>query len=109
MESAKKASYGCLWGGIAFIPFTFAFRWLAVETKDLPVLPFMCMFFFWLLIAFIAVCLFYAVWGLACGYSQKVWDSYAKSVDEANRQGAIKACREQGIEPPAWLNTPNKA
>ena len=103
MKSAKKAGYGCLWGGIAFVPFAFVFRLLAIETKDLPVLPTMCMFYFWILIAFIAVCLFYAVWGLACGYSQTAWNSYAKSVDEANKKGAIKACRDQGAGPPAWL------
>jgi hypothetical protein len=103
MESAKKAGYGCLWGGIAFIPFAFAFRWMATETKYLPVLSTMCLIFFWILIAFIVICLLYAVWGLACGYSQSAWNSYAKSVDEANRKGATKACHEQGIEPPAWL------
>lgn len=103
MESAKKAGYGCAWGGIAFIPVAFAFRWLAIETKGLPVLPTMCDFVFWTLIALISVCLFYAVWGLACGYSQKAWDNYARSVDEANRKDAIKACRESGLEPPAWL------
>lgn len=103
MESAKQAGYGCLWGGLAFIPFAFVFRWMAIETKDLPIWSTMCMIFFWLLIAFIAICFFYAIWGLACGYSQKAWDSYTKNVDKQTREGAIKACREQGIEPPVWL------
>jgi hypothetical protein len=103
MESAKKAGYSCMWGGISFIPFAIAFRWMETVTKELPVLPFMCMIFFWILIALIAICLLYAVWGLACGYGQKAWDNYAKGADKANREGAIKACREQGLEPPAWL------
>lgn len=92
-----------MWGGIAIVPFAFAFRWMAIETKDLPVLPTMCMIFFWILIAIISVYLFYAVWGLACGYSQKAWGNYAESVDKTNREGAIKACREHGVEPPEWL------
>jgi hypothetical protein len=103
MESAKKAGYSCLWGGIAFIPFAFAFRWMAIETKDFPVLPTICVIFFWILIAFVVICLFYAVCGLICGYSQKSWNSYAESVDKADREGAIKACRDQGVEPPVWL------
>lgn len=103
MKSAKKAGYGCLLGGVAFFPFAFVFRWLAIETKDLSVLPTMFMTFFWMLIALIVICLLYAGWGLICGYNKSAWNSYAKSVEESDRKGAVKACRDQGVEPPPWL------
>ncbi len=102
MESAKSAGYVGLLGGIAFIPFAFAFRGMAMET-NLPVLATLCMIIFWVLIVFIAICLFYGVWGLACGYSQSAWNRYAGSVNDAQRKGAEKECAERGVEPSAWL------
>ena len=52
----------------------------------------------------LVICLFYAIWGLSCGYNKNAWNAYAKRTDEDIRKGAAVACKKQGIDPPAWLS-----
>lgn len=66
-----------------------------------------CAFLFWLIVSLMAICFLYATWGLACGYSKKAWNDYESSQNEALRQGAIKECKRQGIDPPAFLYKDN--
>jgi len=103
MESAKSAGWGCLGWGLCFVPIAETFLWLADATEGVPILPTFINTFFWITIVVIAVCFFYGIWGLACGYSQTAWDRYSKMVDDEIRKQAKQACIDEGIEPPAWL------
>jgi len=103
MKSARKAGWSSLWNAIGFSPLLLAFNWFANETASLPVLSSVCTVLSWMTIACIAVHLYCAVWGLAYGYSQKAWNAYVRKSEESTKKLVERACREQGLEPPAWL------
>ena len=107
MKSARSAGWSMLGYGFLLIPLAIASKWLGGFTDPLPVLPMFCAFLFWLIVSLMAICFLYAAWGLACGYSQKAWNDYESSQNEALRQGAIKECKRQGIDPPAFLYKDN--
>lgn len=102
MKFARRAGYCSLMSALVFAPFAVVFRLLAVQTAGTMLAP-VCMAVFWLVVILIAACLFYAVWGLACGHSRTAWDTYAAAVDRQTRANAVRECERQGIEPPSWL------
>ncbi len=100
MSSARSAGWLCLWGGLAFIPFAAAFRWLAVVTRSVPGLPGICTVLFWTVLGIVAICLAYAAWGLACGYNRTAWNAYARHAQKDTEKGAADACLRAGVKPP---------
>jgi len=105
MQAAKEAGYMSLLGVVVLVPCALAFRWMAQVSAAafVPVIPFMCMALFWLLMLISVVYAFYAVWGLACGYNTGAWQAYERMQAEATKKIILAECLKMGIEPPSWL------
>ena len=95
MKSARRAGWGCLGWGLAFIPFAAAFYWMR------ELFPFVVLF--WVCIVIVAVCVFYGVWGLWVGYNPNAWKRHAIAHQEATKAGAIRECKRLGLDPPSFL------
>jgi len=53
----------------------------------------------------LVICLFYAIWGLSCGYNKNAWNVYAKRTDEDIRKGAAACCKNRALtRPPGYLD-----
>jgi hypothetical protein len=52
---------------------------------------------------FLAITLFYAVWGLLCGYDQTEWNNYVENSQRNDRMLLRKMLDNDGVEYPSWL------
>lgn len=80
MKSARSAGYMYLIGAFAYSPFAAAFWYLKGIFPKIIAIP--CSILFYLLCFAIAICLFYAAWGLWLGYNPKAWNRYCEAEDK---------------------------
>jgi len=52
---------------------------------------------------FLFLSLFYAAWGLRCGYSEQAWNNYAKQVQDDTKKQVILFLSAEKKSLPNWL------